>query len=171
MTPTHLRYPILITNLVKRIKDEHPDKSVGKTIIQKMIYLLSLEGIGDSHYSLHHYGPYSPQIADEIDYAEFNDFLSVKWIDEQGYFIDVGNKFDLKEHHLETDVEQKVKIIVDKYSNYNAKDLSFIATARYLQTNFNINDPKEIVLKIHLMKPKYSELEIKNVLEEAEVIS
>ena len=45
---------------------------VGKVRLQKMVYLLEQMGMGDEYsFDYHHYGPYSTELADEMDEAVF----------------------------------------------------------------------------------------------------
>jgi len=60
----------LLGYLVKSLKQKYPDRQIGKTVIQKMMYLLSRNGIMDFEFSMYHYGPYSSEVAGELNFAE-----------------------------------------------------------------------------------------------------
>ena len=46
--------------LVDKLEDVSPQ--VGKTVVQKMMFLLDKKGVVNYDYSLYHYGPYSPAV-------------------------------------------------------------------------------------------------------------
>jgi uncharacterized protein YwgA len=62
----------LIGYLVKRLNEDNPDKQIGKTIVQKMMYLLSRKNIARFDFSMYHYGPYSSELSGEMSFAERN---------------------------------------------------------------------------------------------------
>lgn len=167
-TESIFKNPALIGYLVEKIRERYPDKQVGKTIIQKSMYLLTLSKVVDFDYSMYHYGPFSLEVAEELDFAQNAGIIQIEWVDEKGYLIKATPK--LKEFYsLITDEEKKAIVdVVEKFGKFNAIELSIIATAFYLKYNFGVSDA-ELVDVIHKIKQNLSSEDIKNILKKAEI--
>lgn len=161
--------PALIGCLVKKINEKYPEKQVGKTIIQKNMYLLTRSKIVDFDYSMYHYGPFSSEVSGELNFAENAGIIQIKWVDEKGYFITATSK--IKEFDsLITDEEKKaIENIVEKFGDFKAIDISIMASAFFLKDNFGVSDA-ELVEVIHQIKQNHSSEYIKNVLQKATIL-
>jgi uncharacterized protein len=153
----------LMGYLVKRLSEERPDKQVGKTIIQKMMYLLSRNGIVDFDYSMYHYGPYSSEVAGELNFAERSGVVEISWEDDEGYFIKPTDKIEKFSSLLDDNEKHAVDELVERFGGFKAIDLSLIATALYLKDNFGVDDDR-LVDAVHNAKKKYSPVYIEGVL-------
>lgn len=133
----------LISYVVKKLREENREQ-IGKTVIQKIIYLLTRENIGKFNYSLYLYGPYSSEVASELNFAEDTGMLKIDWVDEKGYFItptdELNNYLDL----LTEEEKQAIEKIVEKYGNLNVAELSIVATAFYVHDYFKVSGDKLI---------------------------
>jgi uncharacterized protein YwgA len=162
--------PILIAYLVNYMQNKYPDKQIGKTMIQKMLYLMSLRGTIDIDYSMYYYGPYSQEVSNELDIAESIGVIEIKWIDDKGYFIkaipDALREF---ESILIADEKDQISLIAEKFGIFNASELSIIATGFYLMNNFGIKEDR-LVDAIHDLKQNHTTQYIKSALRRAEVI-
>lgn len=162
-------YPTLLGYLLKRMEKSYPDKQIGKTIVQKMMYLLTREGIVDFNYSMYHYGPYSSEVSGELDFANSTGIIDINWIDDKGYFINSTQKLENFETRLTEKNKQVVDKFVKKFGRFNAIELSLIATAFFLKDNFNI--PNERIAEVvHNAKPKYSLEFIDSVLQNSGIM-
>lgn len=162
-------YPALIGYLVKRLLEKHPNKQVGKTLVQKMIYLLSREGVVDFDYSMYHYGPYSSEVAGESDFAESAGIIDVTWKEKKGYFIKSSSNlatFDLGPNKKK---KQAVDKLVEKYGHFNAIELSIITTAYFLRDDFGVPEGK-LAEVVHDVKPNHHLEFIQEKLRDAGVI-
>ncbi len=161
--------PALIGYLVKVLKSERPGKQIGKTIVQKMVFLLMQRGVVDFAYSMYHYGPYSSGVSTELNFAENSDIVEIEWIEDRGYFITPGDAFGNFESLLTKAEKQEVDKIVKEFGGFTAEDLSLIATALYLRDNFDVSDDRlpEVVRSV---KEQYSVKRIKDVLKEGKII-
>jgi len=65
-----LKGPAIIYYLVKQLKEKYPDKQVGKTVIQKLMYLFESKSNGDFEFTMYHYGPYSSKVGEYVNIAE-----------------------------------------------------------------------------------------------------
>ncbi|MEM2742201.1 MAG: DUF4065 domain-containing protein [Nitrososphaeria archaeon] len=160
----------VISFLVKKMSEKYPSKQIGKTIIQKMMYLIKREGIVDYTYSMYHYGPYSSEVSSELNLCEALDILAINWDPNKGYII--SRKENKYEKELSKKDKKKIEKIVDKYGRFNAKELSIIASAFFLKDEIgNISSNEELVKIIASLKPDYDEGFIRNILEKSGVIS
>ena len=87
MSNSIFKYPALIGYMIERMSKEYPSKQIGKTIVQKIFYLLTHEGIVNFNYSMYHYGPYSSGLSGELNFAESTGIVDIKWVEDKGYFI------------------------------------------------------------------------------------
>lgn len=158
--------PTLISYVVKNIKETYPEKQISKTIIQKLVYLLSRKNVVDFDYSLYHYGPYSSQVSSELNFAEEIDFIVIDWIPEKGYFISPGPMYSSKQLLQNTKKAERDAIneVIQKYGAYNAVELSIITTALFLKENFGVNDKSKLVEVVSSLKPQYNKERISNLL-------
>jgi len=133
---------MLIGYLVKRLREEYPQKQIGKTTVQKMMFLLSRRGLTGARYNLYYYGPYSSQIEGATVLAEENGIISTKWVDDRGFFIEPLNPGS--EVVLEPEVKTSVDELVKKHGNRSATELSLLCTAIFLKDNHKVSDGKLI---------------------------
>ncbi|MBK9097031.1 MAG: DUF4065 domain-containing protein [bacterium] len=156
-------YKILL-GILNFYKEEYPNKQLGKTMIQKLCYLLTREDILDYDYSLYHYGPYSVDLESDLDILNFFDEVSIGW-NQYGYDIEIKNQ-ELKLDKLQA---EKIKNVIENYGHYTATDLSLVATALYIKDNYGIDD-YDLVDEVHNIKPNFNPEYIENVLQSAEII-
>jgi len=161
--------PALIGYLVKCLNEKFPDNLVGKTVVQKMMYLLIREGVGDFRYSMYHYGPYSSAVSGELNFAESSEIVDINWIEEKGYSIKPGSTLSKFEDLLTEEDKEKVNEISVKFGKFNAGALSLIATALFLEDNYDVA-ADELPQLVHRLKEKYDVSYIKKILKEAEII-
>jgi uncharacterized protein YwgA len=159
--------PALIYYLVKKKSEKDPSAQVGKTVIQKLFYLLSRQGVGNFDYSLYHYGPYSSQVSSELNFAENIGALSANWVPDRGYFISPVSSRQSLLRYLEEKEKTAIDEVVRKYGNYNAGDLSVITTALFLKENFGINNQSSLIDAVASLKPQYHRDYISSLLVEA----
>lgn len=165
-----LKGPSLMYYLVKKLKEKYPNKQIGKTIIQKLLFLLETRSDLDFDYTLYHHGPYSSQIGEYIDLAEALDFISIRWDSKKGYFIepfkpDENLLYDIK------DLQNLIKEIVEDYGKFTANELSIIATAIYIKNKFNIKSSEELINTVWQAKPNNRKDWIEKILMEGKVIN
>ena len=159
----------LIGYLVKRLNEDYPDKQIGKTIVQKMMYLLARKNIARFDFSMYHYGPYSSELSGEMSFAERNGIIKVAWKDNEGYFIRSNEIAEQFFALLEGNERQAVDDSVRRFGKFNATDLSLVATALYLKDNFGVEDSR-LPEAVHNAKKKYSPEYIENVLKSGGIL-
>src|SRR5208337_4905359 len=92
--------PALVGYLVKKLRQQSRQQ-IGKTKIQKIVYLLTRKNIVDFDYSMHYYGPYSPKVAEELSVAETAEIIRSQWDEKKGFFLSKGKKEEEFEYLLE----------------------------------------------------------------------
>jgi len=161
-------YPYFIGYLVKSLLNKYPNKQVGKTVVQKMCYLMSREGIADFDFSMYHYGPFSSEVEGELKFAKSSKIVKIRWVDDKGYFIEPGDKCNEFDNYLEEKEKKNIDKCVNKYGDFNAQELSIIATAFYSRENFDARDD-ELVSIVKSLKPNFKKEQIKKILQEGGV--
>jgi uncharacterized protein YwgA len=156
--------------LVKKLKQQSK-RQVGKTKIQKLVYLLTREGIADFDYSMHYYGPYSTKVAEELSIAEKAEIIQSRQNGEnRGFFLSVDEEKEGKfEYLLKDDEMAGIDAIVDKFGRFDAKELSIISTYHFLNASSDLTQ-EELVIEIHKIK-NYREQDIRRVLERAAILN
>lgn len=163
------KHPALIGYLVRKIREKYPRTQVGKTMIQKMIYFLVRMRTADFAYSLYHYGPYSFEVAEELNFAEQSGIIKSEWVVDKGYFIEPTSGLDRFNDLLEPNEKAAIRNLVDKFGDLTAIQLSIIATAFFLKDNFSVPNERlaEVVKSI---KPMHRIDFIKKALKKAEIV-
>lgn len=118
---------------------------VGKTRLQKTIYLLQSKGLNFGYdFEYHHYGPYSDGVAEDIKWAEFLGQLTGR--PELGFHDVPYTIFETKSAapiavlnwHAES-----LKSILGILEKYSAVVLELAATLYFLRTNGYVSDAEE----------------------------
>jgi uncharacterized protein YwgA len=160
----------LIGYLIKKLNEDYPDQQVGKTVVQKMVYLLSRKNIAKFDFSMYHYGPYSSELSAELSFIEKNGIIEITWKDNEGYFIKPTNDSERFLSLINSDERKAIDETVNQFGKFKAIDLSLIATALYLKDNFGVEDSK-LADAVHNAKKRYSPEYITNVLRVGNILS
>jgi uncharacterized protein YwgA len=134
-------------------------RKVGKTFIQKAIYVLQnwLNWDSDYKFKLHYYGPYSQDLSDDIDMLNETGLIEMSFN---------GNSYDIKikdagikflDENLEAYMPNKTKIerAIALIGKENVKDIELIGTILYFAKH--TKDYSEITKLVNTVKPHYSE--------------
>jgi len=169
MKDSIFKCPALIGFLVKKLKEKH--RKVGKTIVQKMMYLLTREKIVDFKYTMYHYGPYSFEVAGELNFAKDTGIVDIQWDEMDGYYdITPGSKLNDFENLIEEKEKKAIEKIVEDFGRFNAIEISIIATALFIKDNFKVPN-KELAEKVKKLKPEHKDEYIKHILYRAKIIT
>lgn len=169
MKDERLKDSMLITYFVKKIEDSIENKQIGKTVIQKMMYLLENECDLDFDYSMYHYGPFSKEVATNLEKAEKKDLVEMRWDKNKGYYINTS-KSDIDFNEYISESEQKtIDKLVEKYGEYNAQELSIIATGLYVKNDHDDISDDKLVELVHELKPKHSKDRIEFLVKATEL--
>lgn len=152
----------MISYVVKKLQERNEEKQVGKTIVQKFFYLLTREGVSNYRYSLYHYGPYSSEVSNDLDYANNLALVTIVWEDDKGYFIKATDKEREYEGLLQEEEKAKIDQLVEQFADFKAIDLSILATGLFLGDNYKISD-EGIPKAVHEVKPNFSRQYIEDI--------
>jgi uncharacterized protein YwgA len=162
--------PAIISYLIKNLHKSDPQKQIGKTVVQKLIFLTTRNHVGDYEYALYHYGPYSGGVSSDLQYTTQLGALEINWNPDKGYFITPKSTESL-EKELSPEEKTQINEIIEKYGKFNAIELSLIATAMFIIDKGNFHGPKENLVKIvKLLKPQHSEAYILHILNDCKEI-
>ena len=169
----------LIADLTKRLDDVSPQ--FGKTVLQKMVFLLQEVYEVDAGYSFgfHTFGPFAPELLGDLDMAETSEAVIVKSVDGgsgHGYVIKPGEGMEkcLKEaeEFLHAN-SSNISALVSAFGTKNAKELELLTTILYLNKEIMFDVTKmtraEAIGKIRELKPKFSDAEVESGMTELEI--
>jgi len=165
-----LKGPALVYYLVKELKKKYPKKQVGKTIIQKLMYIFELTSGKDFDYTMYHYGPYSWKVSEYLNLAEALNAVEIDWDPSKGYFVRPNDKPPFKVSIGEEE-KKLMRQIIEKYGKFNAVELSIFTTAMYVKDRFGESDPENIVKIVSSLKPEHKKEWIKQILIKAEIVN
>ena len=141
-------------------------KLVGRTRLQKSVYLLKLCGIDlGFDFEYHHYGPYSEELTIASRDAEVLGLLDVEW--RSSY----GNEYAIFHARVAADFPQpeKASSALNILSRYETTVLELAATADFLGKNGYGSDPWTETLRRKATKITASRIEqSKKLLSELE---
>ena len=161
----------LLAQIVRLCATRHFE--LGRTKVQKLVFLLNELGGIDTGYSFrfYTYGPYSSGLAGDIDYLDRIGVLSVKEIDEsERYEISPGIQAEkvqkMSAEPLE-EIEEKIERIISEFGSMSARDLELTATLIYVSKydpDFS-GSATQLVAKARELKPKFLDQDIENKVE------
>lgn len=173
MTETSWERYGLIAGIARGIND----KSLGKTKLQKLVFLMQeLEQLPQLYrFHFYTYGPYSSDLSGDVGYMEAVDGLRIArytsnnaWEiapgDEAQTFLDSAEPF-LAEHR------DAVDTVINQFGHRNAGELELIATLVYVMHYdpcWQPTDRSYLVDKVKELKPKFSDAEIRRSIEQLE---
>lgn len=136
---------IIISQICKQMEP-------GKKKLQKLMYLISRKGVGlDLNYSIHYFGPYSSKLDSALHTLEHYDKIS---IDTGGstHIIKGGNVSI--EGDLSQEDQQKVDVVLEKFSQKSAYELEAITTVDYVANTMlkEQGTDEEIINKVEQIK-------------------
>jgi len=160
----------LIVYVIKKVKARYPEKQIGKTLVQKLMYLFEVKSKRDFGYTMYHYGPYSSKIETYLEMAKNLEYIDISWHTTRGYFIEPKDNDRLTSLKISERDKKILDYIVEKYGVFSAKELSIIATAVYAKENFAITDSEKLVDAVLSLKPENKKEWIQSLLKQAKII-
>lgn len=149
----------MISYLAKEM--EKFNAQFGKTSLQKIIYILQEAYDIDIGYSyiLYNYGPFSADLASDLDYIAALNGVRVSWINTGGYSIESGIDADAfidKSRSFIDSNEEKIRKTLDIFGGMTAKELELRATIIYFVKKYSESDENLIATEIHQLKPYFN---------------
>lgn len=172
VAPSHRQ--AIMADLSVRLKDVSPQ--FGKTVLMKLMYLLQevYKAPLGYRFSFYTYGPYSPEVIQDLDRARARGGVDVTYIPGEpgGFQISPGaNSVKLlgEANELLSKFDLDLKTLVSTFGQFNAKSLELRSTIVYLSKNMATADCSEVASLIRVvkqLKPHFSESEIESALME-----
>ena len=137
---------------------------LGKTAMMKLLHLLQ-DGLKvplGYRFTLYNYGPYATEVMSDIDFAQSLGQVSVAYGGpDQGYRIEAvpcaGNTPKLDE------MKAKLDSLMDLFGGMSARELELRFTLLFLSRAF---ERDRLINRLRELKPKYSDQETREALEE-----
>jgi len=144
--------------------------STGKTVIQKLIYFIQSRGLDlDYRFTLYTYGPYSPELMEDMDIASENGYINMVYNPAYlGYVISSGER-DIEDDLLTKEEINVIEEVMNNYAGYSAKELELRATIQFFHDRLEIPE-KDMIPEIKEIKPKFSEEDIRSAINEMKEI-
>jgi uncharacterized protein YwgA len=160
----------LIAELIERFSEGK--YRLGKTALQKMIYLLQRSfGVDcDYSYTLYTYGPYSSDVARDLDVvAGFGGAVLNYDYSFAGFEIQPGpatGELRGRAKEFLEEIRQKLDNLVADFGRFNAKELELRSTVVYLSAP---GQPRtDLINHVHEVKPHFSNSQIESAISELE---
>ncbi|GBD96918.1 MAG TPA: hypothetical protein ENG83_13270 [Nitrospirae bacterium] len=173
----------LIAELTNRLKYQCPQ--FGKTILQKMVYLLQeVYGVKCGYqFDLYTYGPFTSQLLQDLDLVETFNAVRISSVMSAvgGYHIEPGERNEeLKEKAGEflrdPVVSKAIDNLIEHFSSSNAKKLELLSTIVYVSRDMRDEglSRENLIQMVSDVKPKFARPEIEeavSTLEEKQMVS
>ncbi|MBN1294025.1 MAG: restriction endonuclease [Candidatus Latescibacteria bacterium] len=163
-----------IAELVNRLENVSPQ--LGKTALQKLVYLLQeIFGVDAGYdFKLYTYGPFTSQLLQDLDQVDALHGVNVELVESAlgGYNISSGEKYrEIRDRAKDYLNEKKVKGGIDKliteFGHLWAKELELRATIVYaVKNNKDLYEQDDLVNMIHEIKPRFNKVFIGQVINE-----
>lgn len=153
--------------LARRLGDKSPQ--FGKTVFMKMAYLLQelYEVPLGYRFSLYTYGPYSPEVLADLEYAKLRHQVNVEYLGEQGGFhIAPSEKMGIsgKQEGPISDFDERLNELVERFGSFNARDLELRTTSIFLWKRIRPTKQEgvsSLVEAVRHLKPHFDEKTIR----------
>ena len=153
----------VIAALAKRLPDR-----LGRTAVMKLMYFLqTLKGVQFGYsFGLYTYGPYDPQVLDDLGSAEQATAVVSKefrWAGGSGYVLSVGpgsERLLSAEQDSLASIENELEWVVREFGNRTASELELASTIVYVdqvsQRKHQLLSSEKIVEQVHDIKPHHA---------------
>ncbi len=158
----------LIVELARRIQEVSPQ--FGKTVLQKLLYLLTTiyEVPTGYEHTLYTYGPYSAELASDVETVSAMEGVLITHGVKSGYEINPGNNADWvcgKSKEFITANSDNIDCLIRDFGFFSAKELELRSTLIFLTKSEKLSREK---LKHQLidLKPYFTETEVYSAIDE-----
>jgi uncharacterized protein YwgA len=152
------------------IKLEGVAPQFGKTVLQKLVYILQeIYRVPCGYdYILYNYGPYSEALADDLSFFASMDGVEIDWSCGLGYEIKEAGKtahFRKRGEDFLTKYASQIKKVIKEFGGMNAKELELRSTIIYVSKEGPLKE-KELLNRVKEIKPHFSVAEIGSAYQE-----
>ena len=154
--------------VVAAIADEMKKQKslLGRTKVQKLVFLLSelFQAKTDYQFKFYTYGPFSNELAGDIDYHAKIDVLdSIFHLDKGFYEIEPGKFYDEADVHgsLDKQINSSIQSLVSNFGNKTAAELELLSTVVFVNRFDDAGTTlSSLTERTKALKPKFSETDI-----------
>ena len=157
--------------LAGRLKGQSPQ--FGKTAFMKMAYLLQelYEVPLGYRFSLYTYGPYSPEVLADLEYANLRKQVEIEYLgDPQGGFrITPSEVVGLSKSQNESIAKYSHALdeLVEHFGSFNARELELRTTSIFLWKRIRPTKPEDLstlIEAVRQLKPHFNEMAIRSAI-------
>ena len=159
----------LITIIIREL----PSRSVGRTAIMKLLYILqAVKGVPLNYdFRLYTYGPFDSEVLSDLDYAVSLDALSSDVAySANGYNYKIqlsesANDYIKEASDFLEEYRDEIKWAVNKFGHKSARDLELLSTTIFVDRAFSNRresvDVDTLAQQVKEIKPRFKDEEIK----------
>ena len=157
--------------LAGRLEGQSPQ--FGKTAFMKMAYLLQelYEVPLGYRFSLYTYGPYSPEVLADLEYANLRKQVEVEYLgDPQGGFritpSEVVGVSNLQNESI-AKYSRVLDELVEHFGSFNARELELRTTSIFLWKRIRPTKPEDVstlIEAVRQLKPHFSDMAIRTAI-------
>jgi uncharacterized protein YwgA len=161
--------------LIVRIAQSLSKAPLGKTKLQKLVFLMQELKDLPSEYRFHFYtyGPYSSSLTGDASYLDAIGGLTIcQYANINGYEISPGKEaeaFIAKAQPFFDEHGATIDAIIAQFGYKSAQELELIATLVYVMhydRKYQAGDRGFLIAKVKELKPKFNQTEVKAALDE-----
>lgn len=135
----------------------------GKIQLQKLIYFLQEQlGLELGYvFRMHHYGPYSEDLDDDLSILKAGGYISIT-PDDQGYgfHIKAEEQPEKEWGSLPKEMLERVAQIVTLFQEYDSSALELRATIHFVQKRLIAKPKEDVVSLVRELKPRFTDSQI-----------
>ena len=158
--------------LARRLEDKSPQ--FGKTVFMKLAYLLQeLYDVPLGYrFSLYTYGPYSPEVLGDLEYAKLRRQVNVEYLEDGpgGFRITSSERVGSsgEQDGRISDFGDALNNLIEHFGTFTARELELRTTSIFLWKRMTYptvtEDFNKLVETVHQLKPHFEKTEIRFVI-------
>jgi hypothetical protein len=156
---------VLATFVVREIERMCPFRTVGRSLLQKLFFVLSREGIVDASFDLFLSGPYSERVESALDQAVGAGMLTV--VKENGR-SSISARGGIP-GRVPPEIQGKAIQCVQYYGFNNDTDLAILTTALFLQDR-GCADPEGLARAVIAINPHFDVRRVCSLLDRSDMV-
>ena len=153
-----------IVELVKETRQR-----LGKVQVQKLIYFAQQSGVPlEYKYEMYHYGPYSFELARQLDSLDSLGVLTVQ-SDPSGFGFDISAGKFADKFVLSPKFKKKITDIISQFGLSSPAQLEVKATVHFVHSVMKNKGTKaDVINKVRALKPRFTDKFVKDCYGELE---
>jgi uncharacterized protein YwgA len=144
--------------------------TLGKKAIQKLVYILEavLKLRTGYSFQLYTYGPFSRDLAGDIDILDRLQAIKVEYIPSENRYVVSRGTNDQKTmksgRHFLDDNSDKLRILKERFGSKSGRELELFCTLHFLAQAYSHDSSRDIAARLTALKPKYTVEEAEEML-------